>query len=93
MSKKSSRMFNKYRVSLQEGLYSYMDQLLVTLPSFISYTGQVGVPFLTVLAHHTAVIIGVLPQEAFRVVVAVNVDLGKGVVGGRLFAAFMNACL
>lgn len=70
-----------------------MDQLLVTLSSFISHTGQVGVPFLTVLAHHTAVVIGVLPQEAFRVVVAVDVDLGQGVVGGGLFAAFMNTSL
>lgn len=52
-----------------------------------------GVSFLTVLAHHTAVVVGVLPQEALRVVVAVYVDLGQGVVGGRLLATFMNTSL
>ena len=52
-----------------------------------------GVPLLAVLAHHPAVVVGVLPQEALGVVVAVDVDLGQGVVGGRLLAALVDAGL
>jgi len=68
-----------------------MNQLLVTLSSLVGHAGQVGVSLLAVLAHHAAVVEGVLPQEALGVVVAVDVDLGQGVVGGGLFATFMNA--
>lgn len=70
-----------------------MNQLLVTLSSFIGDAGQVGVSFLTILAHHAAVVVGVLPKEALWVVVAVDVDLGQGVVGSRLLATFMNTSL
>lgn len=70
-----------------------MDQLLVALPSFVSHAGQVGVALLAVLAHHTAVVVGVLPQKALGVVVAVDVDLGQGVVGGGLFAALVDPSL
>lgn len=52
-----------------------------------------GISLLTVLAHHTAVVVGVLSQEPLRVVVAVNVDLGQGVVGCRLLTTFMNTSL
>lgn len=74
-------------------MFSYVNQLLVTLSSFVSHAGQVGVSFLTVLSHHAAVVVGVLPQKALGVVVAVDVDLGQRVVGGGLFAAFMNTSL
>lgn len=53
-----------------------IDEFLVTLSSLVGHAGQVGVPLLTVLAHHAAVVVGVLTQEALRVVVAVDVDLG-----------------
>lgn len=86
-------MFCQDRTGLEQGWFSYVNQLLVTLSSFVSHAGQVGVSFLTVLAHHAAVVIGVLPQKALGVVVAVDVDLGQGVVGGGLFAAFMNTSL
>lgn len=72
---------------------AHIDQLLVTLSSLISYTCQMGVSLLTVLSHHTAVIVRVFPQEAFRVVVAVNVDLGQSIVGCWLFTAFMDTRL
>lgn len=52
-----------------------MDELLVTLPSLISHTSQMGVPLLAVLANHAAVIVWVFSEEALRVVVAVDVDL------------------
>lgn len=80
------------RVGL-ERLCSYMDQLLVTLSSLVGHAGQVGVSLLAVLAHHPAVVEGVLPQEALGVVVAVDVDLGQGVVGGGLLAALVDASL
>ena len=67
-----------------------MNQFLVTLSSFVGHTGEVGVSLLTVLAHHAAVVVGVLPQEALGVVVAVDVDLGQGVVGSRLLATFVD---
>lgn len=70
-----------------------MNQFLVTLSSFIGHTGKMGISLLTVLAHHTAVIIRILPQEALRVVVAVNIDLGQGIVGCRFLTAFMNTSL
>lgn len=60
------------------------------MPPLIGYTGQMWVPFLTVAAHHTAVVVGVLPQEALSVVAAVNVDLGKCVMSGRLLTAFLT---
>ena len=53
-----------------------VDELLVALSPLVRDTGQVGVPLLAVLAHHAAVVVGVLPQEALGVVVAVDVDLG-----------------
>ena len=75
------------------GSQTHIDELLVTLAPLVGHTGQVGVPLLTVLAHHPAVVVRVLPQEALRVVVAVDVDLGQGVVGGRLLAALVDAGL
>lgn len=48
------------------------------------------VPFLTVAAHHTAVIVSILSQEALGAIVAINVDLGKCIVSGRLFTAFVT---
>jgi len=53
----------------------------------------VGVAFLAVLAHHLAVVVGVLLEESLRVVVAIDVDLGESVVGGRLYAALVYAGL
>lgn len=38
-----------------------MNEFLVALSSFVGHAGQVRVSLLTVLAHHTAVIVGVLP--------------------------------
>lgn len=68
-------------------------ELLVTLSSLISHTGQVRVSFLTVFPHHTAVVVRVLPQESFWVVVAVDVDLGKGIVGSWLLTALVDTRL
>lgn len=74
-------------------IFTHVNQFLVALSSFVGHAGQVGVAFLAVLAHHTAVVEGVLPQETLRVVVAVDIDLGQGIVGGRLLTAFVNASL
>ncbi len=52
-----------------------------------------GVSLLAVLSHHTAVIVRVFPQETFRVVVAVNVNLGQSIMGSGLLTAFMDARL
>lgn len=70
-----------------------MDELLVTLPSLISHTGQMGVPLLAVLAHYTTVIVGVLSEEALRVVVAVDVDLSQGIMCSRFLTALVDAGL
>ena len=51
------------------------------------------VSLLTVLSHHAAVREGIFPQEAFGVVVAVDVDLGQGIMGGGLLSAFMDTRL
>ena len=70
-----------------------IDEFLVTLSSLVGHTGQVGVPLLTVLAHHAAIVVGVLTQEALRVVVTVDVDLGQGIVGSGLLTALMDTGL
>lgn len=70
-----------------------MDELLVTLSSLISHTGQMGVPLLAVLAHHATIIIGVLSEEALRVVVAVDVDLSQGIMGSRFLTALVDTGL
>lgn len=51
------------------------------------------IPLLAVLAHHAAVIVRVLSQEALRVVVAVDVDLSQGVMGSRLLTALVDTSL
>lgn len=71
----------------------HVDQLLVTLSSFVGNAGQVRVPLFTVLSDHAAVVVRVLTQETLGVVVAVDVDLGQCIVGGRLLAAFVDARL
>lgn len=86
--------FNVFALSeSMTSVSTHMNQFLVTLSSFIGHTGQVGVSFLTVFAHDTTVVVGVLPQEALGVVVAVDVDLGQGIVGSRLLTTFMNTSL
>lgn len=72
---------------------THINEFLVTLSSLVGHAGQVGVPLLTVLAHHAAVVVGVLTQEALRVVVTVDVDLGQGIVGSRLLTALVDTGL
>lgn len=74
-------------------MYPHIDQLLVTLSPLVGHTGQVGVSLFAVLSHHAAVIEWVFPEEALGVVVAVNIDLGQSIMGGRLLTAFMDARL
>lgn len=74
-------------------LNTHTDKFMVTLATFISHTGKVGVPLLTVLANHGAVIVLILPQEAFWVVVTVNIDLGECIVCGWFYTALMNTGL
>lgn len=69
---------------------AHLNELKVTLPPLIGNTGQMWVSLLTIPAHHAAVIVGILSQEALGVVVAVNVDFGQCIVDGRLLTAFMN---
>lgn len=69
------------------------DELQVTLSSLISHTGQVWVSLLAVFSHHSAVVERVLLQEALRGVVAVDVDLGQGIVGSWLFTSFVDTGL
>lgn len=69
---------------------SYIDKFHVTLAAFVRDAGKVWVAFLAVLADDAAVVILVLTQEAFRVVVAVDVDLSERVVRRRLNAALVD---
>ena len=62
---------------------THFDEVQVTFSSLVRHAGQVGVPLLAVLSHHGAVVERVLLQEALGRVVAVDVDLGQGVVGSR----------
>ena len=52
-----------------------------------------GVPLLAVSTNHTAVVELVLTEIALWVVIAVDVDLGQGIVSGRLFNSFMDTRL
>lgn len=69
---------------------AYLDELKVTLSSLIGNVGQMWVPLLTVLAYHTAIIVGILSQKVLRAVVAVDVDFSQCIVSGSLFTAFTN---
>ena len=71
----------------------HLDQLFVTLAPLVGYAGKVRVPLLAVAPHDPAVIELVLLQVAFRVVVAVDVDLGQSVVGSRLLNTLMHTAL
>ncbi len=79
--------------SLFMNKHTNIDEFLVALSSLIGHTGQVRVSFLTVFPHHPAVVERVFPQEAFWVVVAVDVDLGQGIVGSWLLTALMDTRL
>jgi len=61
--------------------------------SLVDEEGQVGVAVLAVLADNTAVVEGVGVEELLGLPVEVDVDLGQGVVGGRLLVALSNAGL
>lgn len=67
---------------------AHLDELKVTLPPLPGKAGQMWVPLLRVLAHHKAVVVGILSQEALGAA-AVNADLGERTVSGRLLTAFM----
>lgn len=71
----------------------HLDEVLITLSPFVGHAGQVGVPLLAVATNHPAVVELVLSQETFGVVVAINVDLSEGVVGGRFLHTFVHSCL
>lgn len=75
------------------GKHTNIDELLVALSSLIGHTGQVRVSFLAVFPHHTTVVVRVFPQEAFWMVVAVDVDLGQGIVGSWLLTALVDTRL
>jgi hypothetical protein len=66
---------------------------MIALSPLVGDACEVRVTFLAVLAHHAAVIVLVLPEEALRVVVAVNVDLSQSIVSGRLHTTLMDASL
>ena len=73
--------------------HAHLDELLITLSPLIGHTGQVGVPLLTVATNHAAVVELVLTEVALWVVVAVNVDLGQGIVSGGLLHSLMDTGL
>src|SRR3989344_2913055 len=61
--------------------------------SLVDEEGQVGVAVLAVLADNTAVVEGVGVEELLGLPVEVDVDLGQGVVGGRLLVVLSTAGL
>ena len=73
--------------------HTYLDEVIVTLSPFVGDTGEVRVSLLTVTTNHPAVVELVLPQESLRVVITIDVDLGQGVVCGRLLHTFMYSRL
>ena len=73
--------------------YTHLDEFFVALSSLVGDTGQVGVPFLTVLSNHTAVVELILSEVALWVVVTVNVDLSQSIVSGWFLHTFMDTRL
>jgi hypothetical protein len=74
-------------------IHAYLDEVFVALSPLVGNAGQMGVPLLTVATNHTAIVELVLAKVALRIVVTVDVDLGEGVVGGRLLYSFMDTRL
>lgn len=54
---------------------------------------QIGVALLAILSDYQSVILVVVLQECFRIVIAVYVDLGQGIVDGLLLVACGQALL
>lgn len=44
----------------------------------------------SILTHNFAIIVSILSQESLRIIVGVYVDLGNGIVCGRLIDSLMN---
>ena len=72
---------------------SHLDELLVTLSPLVGNTGEVGVSLLAIASDNLAIVVLVLAEEAFRIVVAVDIDLGQSVVCGWFLVAFMDTGL
>ena len=82
------------RLALEQAvLVAHAYELLVALAALVGDAGQVRIALLAVLADDARVVVGVLLEELLRVVVRVDVDLGQGVVDGRIGAALVNARL
>ena len=71
--------------------FTHLDELVIALSPLVGNAGEMGVPLLAVPSHYPAVVELVLTQESLRVVVAVDVDLRKGVVRGRLLHPLVYA--
>ena len=69
------------------------DQFTVALAALVGHAGQMRIAFLAVFAHHAAVVEAILLEEALGVVVAVDVNLGQGIVGGWFHRSFVDARL
>jgi hypothetical protein len=80
-----SKVINQYYTKL-----TYVNKFQITKTSFISHTSKMRISFLTIFPHHFAVIVHVLSKESLRVVIAVNIDLGEGIVSGWFIATFMD---
>ena len=77
----------------QRVLVTHSYQLHITLSPLIRHTRQMRVPLLTVLPNHIALIESVLSEEPLRVVVAIDIDLGQGVVCRGLIDTLMGTAL
>ena len=71
----------------------YLDEVLVALAPLIGHAGQMRIPLLAVAADYATIVELVLPQEALRVVVAVDVDLGQRVVSGCFLLSLVHTAL
>ena len=86
-----SETLDRHRASISHP--PHLDKLIVALSTLVTHARHVGVTFLTVLPHDPAIVIGVFPEEAFGVVVRIDVDLCKRVVSGWLLRSFVDTRL
>ena len=73
--------------------YTYIDEFIVALATFVSNTGQMWVSLLAVFSNHFAVVELILSEEPLGIVVGIDVDFGQGIMGGWFIDTLMDTRL
>ena len=85
--------FHNSHLSTELAEYTYIDEFIVALATFVSNTGQMWVSLLAVFSNHFAVVELILSEEPLGIVVGIDVDFGQGIMGGWFIDTLMDTRL